>query len=139
MKFIFVFFIALFLFSEQVPRKENFTYYNDLKIIENPEKSTATIIPKAFIPENAKLLKFFELDIFSTEGGLFFLTQNDFNKLEKFYEDSFNQNDWKVFRKDKSDSILLFQVENGSKRIYSILVKKENSDFKVKIFYKRAR
>ncbi len=139
MKSILIFFILFSIFSETKPSKEIFTYYDNLKFVESPDKSTATNIPKAFIPENSILNQFFELDIFSTEGGLFLTSENNFDTLEKFYEESFKSNDWKIFRKDKNEKLLLYQVENGSKRIYSILIRKNDSLSKIKIFYKRAR
>lgn len=137
MKSIFIFFILLSVFSQ--PNNESLTKYDNLRIVENPDKSTASNIPRAFIPEKSNLIQFFELDIFSTESGLFLTTENNFEILEKFYEEAFKANDWKIFRKDKRENLVLFQVENGSKRIYSILIRKFGSLSKIKIFYKRAR
>ena len=134
MKQILFFLTFLFTLSAE---QESITQYNSLRVITNPEKSSIVFIPKEFIPESAKLKNFIENDIIASEAILVIETNEKSSSIIPFLEKQFKNLDWRIFRKDINQSNSVFQVENSSKRILSILILEEKNFTKIKYFFKR--
>jgi hypothetical protein len=134
--FLFITFTS-FLFSNS--KEEKIFYIDNLRVIENPTMNSPSYIPKDFIPEEAQFNKYFELDSFSIEAGLFIQTNLSREELIVFYESSFKKNDWRIFRKDIQKDSMVYQVENVSKRVISIIIRNVGSVSMIKLFYKRSR
>lgn len=117
--------------------QESITHYNSLRVVTNPERSSVVFIPKEFIPESSQLKNFIENDIIATEAILVIETNEKSSTIIPFLEKQFKNLDWRIFRKDINQKNSVFQVENSSKRILSILILEEKNFTRIKYFFKR--
>jgi hypothetical protein len=134
MKQILFFFALMISISAE---QESITHYNSLRVVTNPERSSVVFIPKEFIPESSQLKNFIENDIIATEAILVIETNEKSSTIIPFLEKQFKNLDWRIFRKDINQKNSVFQVENSSKRILSILILEEKNFTRIKYFFKR--
>lgn len=71
------------------------------------------------------------------EAFLYITTSDTFEQVQKYYEDFFRVNEYRILqRSDKTDKLMLL-AESPIRRLITVILKKENQNTHIKLYFKK--
>lgn len=126
--------------TQKVNSKKEETYIFDrLTVIYHPQKLPISI-DQDFIPKGAEILvsteyrgNFYE----SAESSVIYTTQDEKDKILKFYEDLFKLQEWRILQKEIKKDHYILLTESPYKKIFTVHIQDNSQKRKVKLFYRK--